>query len=169
MNVNDLDEEAFVAALDGVVEYSPWVARAAYRRRPFASVGELGSALADAMRDAPVERRVALVRAHPELAARGELTAESASEQAGAGLDRGGDAQRALNAAYRERFGFPFVVCVREHTPESILAWGSERLQHTREQELDTALGEIAKIAQLRLEDRPLVEGFPDGTLEDRA
>ena len=61
-----------MAALDGVVEYSPWVARAAYRRRPFASVGELGSALADAMRDAPVERRVALVRAHPELAAGGD-------------------------------------------------------------------------------------------------
>ena len=65
MNLNDLDEEAFVAALDGVVEHSPWVAREAYRRRPFASASELGSALADAMRDAPVERRVALVRAHP--------------------------------------------------------------------------------------------------------
>src|SRR5690349_23930244 len=155
MKLNDLDEEAFVAALDGVVEHSPWVARAAYRRRPFASVGELGSALADAMRDAPVERRVALVRAHPELAAKGELTAESASEQAGAGLDRGPrDAQRELNAAYRERFGFPFVVCVREHTPESILAWGRERLDHTPEVELETAIGEIAKIARLRLAER---------------
>jgi OHCU decarboxylase len=154
MNLNDLDEEAFVAALDGVVEHSPWVARAAYRRRPFATVGELGSALADAMRDAPVERRGALVRAHPELSSGEALTTESASEQAGAGLDRGGEAQRSLNAAYRERFGFPFVVCVREHTPESILAWGQERLGRSREEELDTALGEIAKIAQLRLEDR---------------
>jgi OHCU decarboxylase len=154
MKLNDLDEEAFVAALDGVVEHSPWVARAAYRRRPFATVGELGSALADAMRDAPVERRVALVRAHPELSSGGPLTAESASEQAGAGLDRGGDAQRALNTAYRERFGFPFVVCVREHTPDSILAWGHERLGNSRDAELDTALGEIAKIARLRLEDR---------------
>jgi OHCU decarboxylase len=155
MKLNDLDEEAFVAALDGVVEHSPWVARAAYRRRPFATVGEMGSALADAMRDASVERRVALVQAHPELSSGGPLTAESASEQAGAGLDRGlRDGQRELNAAYRERFGFPFVVCVREHTPESILAWGQERLGRTRDEELDTALGEIAKIARLRLEDR---------------
>jgi OHCU decarboxylase len=169
MNLNDLDEAAFVAALDGVVEHSPWVAREAYRRRPFASTSELGSALADAMRDAPAERQVALVRAHPELSSGGPLTAESASEQAGTGLDRGGNEQRALNAAYRERFGFPLVVCVREHTPESILAWGAQRLERTPEEELDTALDEIAKIARLRLEDRPVVQGFPDGTVEDRA
>src|SRR4051812_31531500 len=112
-------EEAFVAVLDGVVEHSPWVARAVYR-------DHLGDALEAAIRSAPVERRLALVRAHPELSSGGDLTAESAREQAGAALDRGGDAQRALNAAYRERFGFPYVVCVREHTPDSILAWGAE-------------------------------------------
>ena len=60
-----------------------------------------------------------------------------------------------MNAAYRERFGFPFVVCVREHTPESILAWGEQRLTRSPAEELDTALGEIAKIARLRLEERP--------------
>jgi len=147
-----LDEDAFVSALDGVVEHSPWVAREAYRSAPFADVLELHDALEAAMRAAPAERQVELVCAHPELSAGGELTAESAREQAGAGLDRGGEAQRALNAAYRERFGFPLVVCVREHTPDSILAWGRERLERTREQELETALGEIAKIARLRLE-----------------
>jgi OHCU decarboxylase len=152
--LNDLDEDAFVAALDGVVEHSPWVAREAYRQRPFADADELGGALAEAMRAAPEDRRLALVRAHPELSAGGALTAESAREQAGAGLDRGGAAQRELNAAYRERFGFPLVVCVREHTPESILAWGAERLGRSPAAELDTAVEEIAKIARLRLEDR---------------
>jgi OHCU decarboxylase len=142
-----MSEEAFVTALDGVVEHSPWVARAVYR-------DHLGDALEAAIRSAPVERQVALVRAHPELSSGEDLTAESAREQAGAGLDRGGDAQRALNAAYRERFGFPYVVCVREHTPESILTWGAERLQRTRDEELATAIGEIAKIARLRLEER---------------
>jgi OHCU decarboxylase len=140
-------EDAFVAVLDGVVEHSPWVAREVYR-------SYLGDALEAAIRSAPVERQLALVRAHPELSSGEELTAESAREQAGAGLDREGASQRALNAAYRERFGFPYVVCVREHTPESILAWGSERLQRTPEQELETALGEIAKIARLRLKER---------------
>jgi OHCU decarboxylase len=123
------------------------VARAVYR-------DHLGDALEAAIRSAPVERQLELVRAHPELSSGEELTAESAREQAGAGLDRGGSKQRALNAAYRERFGFPYVVCVREHTPESILAWGAERLERSHEQELETAIGEIAKIARLRLQER---------------
>jgi OHCU decarboxylase len=142
-----MSEEAFVAVLEGVVEHSPWVARAVYR-------DHLGDALEAAIRSAPVERQLALVRAHPELSSGEDLTAESAREQAGAGLDRGGGEQRALNAAYRERFGFPYVVCVREHTPDSILAWGSERLERSREEELETAIGEIAKIARLRLKER---------------
>ena len=87
----------------------------------------------------------------------GELSSPSASEQSAAGLDRlsADEAQRwrALNAAYRERFGFPLVVCVRERTKASILAWGEERLGREPEDELETALDEIAKIARLRLEE----------------
>jgi OHCU decarboxylase len=141
-----MSEQAFVDALDGVVEHSPWVAREAYR-------SHLGDALEAAMRAAPVEAQLALVRAHPELSSGEPLTDESAREQASLALRA--DPQRALNAAYRERFGFPFVVCVREHTPESILAWGEERLARSPEQELATAIGEIAKIARLRLAERP--------------
>jgi 2-oxo-4-hydroxy-4-carboxy-5-ureidoimidazoline decarboxylase len=159
--VNAMDEDAFVAALGDLFEHAPWVARAAYARRPFDSVAGLHGALEAAMRAAPRDDQVALVRAHPELAGRearaGELTAASTSEQARAGLHRLTAAEvaqlDALNRAYRERFGFPLLVCVREHTKDSILAWGQARLAHTREDELDIALGEIAKIAGLRLRD----------------
>src|ERR1700742_2679712 len=92
-----LREEAFVALLDGVVEHSPWVAREVYR-------SYLGDALEAAIRGASTERQLELVRAHPELSSGEALTDESAREQSWAGLDRRGDAQRALNAAYRERF-----------------------------------------------------------------
>src|SRR3954470_228434 len=160
-DLNAMDEDAFVAALGGVFEHSPWVARDASARRPFASVGALAGALEAAMRAAPRARQLDLIRAHPELAGRearaGELTAGSAGEQARAGLDRltaagGGDLQ-AVKHADRGRFGFPLVVCVREHTKDSILAWGRERLSSTADEEVAIALGEIAKIARLRLDD----------------
>jgi OHCU decarboxylase len=159
--VNALGEDAFVAALGDLFEHSPWVARAAFARRPFASVADLHNALEAAMRAAPRERQVALIRAHPELAGRearaGELTAASTGEQARAGLDRLTAEElgelEAVNRAYRERFGFPLIVCVREHTKDSILAWGRARLGHTADDEVATALGEIAKIAGLRLRD----------------
>jgi OHCU decarboxylase len=160
-DVNTMDEEAFVAAFGAVYEHSPWVARVAGRERPFADVDALRAALEDAMRAAPRERQMALIRAHPELAGReadaGDLTDESASEQASAGLDRLTAGEYAelqlLNRSYGERFGFPFVVCVRHLTKDEILARGRERLQRSREQEVETALGEIAKIAKARLRD----------------
>src|SRR3954468_15934581 len=160
-DLNAMDEDAFVAALGGVFEHSPWVARDASARRPFAAVSELAGALEAAMRAAPRARQLDLIRAHPELAGRearaGELTAESAGEQARAGLDRLTaaelDAWQALNAAYRARFGFPLVVCVREHTKDSIVARGRERLDHSGDEEIGIAVGEVAKIARLRLDD----------------
>src|SRR3954462_1465373 len=160
-DLNAMDEDAFVAALGGVFEHSPWVARDASARRPFTTVTELAGAREAAMRAAPRARQLDLIRAHPELAGRearaGELTAESAGEQARAGFDRLAAAEvgelGAPNAAYREPFGFPLIVCVREHTKDSILAWGRERLSHTADEEVAIALGEIAKIARLRLED----------------
>src|ERR687886_1574083 len=91
-DVNALDEPGFVAAFGSLFEHSPWVAEGAWERRPFASLGELHDAFAAALRAAPRERQLALIRAHPELAGReageGELTAESTREQASAGLDR---------------------------------------------------------------------------------
>ena len=159
--LSGLDERQFVGALASLSEHSPWVAEAVCRRRPFGSVAELQAVLEAAMRDARRERQLELIRAHPELAGReaeeGTLTRESTHEQASAGLGRLTadelEALRFLNRAYRERFGFPLIVCVREHTKDSIIAWGTARLEHSREQEIDVALGEITKIARLRLAD----------------
>ena len=154
-------EEAFVARYGALFERAPWVAHAAFAEGPFAGIDELHAALVAAVRAAPRERQLDLIRAHPELAGReaaaGELTEASGREQESAGLDRltAQEAERwsALNRAYSERFDFPLVVCVREHTRESILAWGEERLAHERDEEIEVALGEIAKIARLRLEE----------------
>jgi OHCU decarboxylase len=156
-----LDETRFVAALGSLFEHSPWVAEGAWRQRPFRSVAELHDALDAAVRDASPGRQLELIRAHPELAGReGEertLTDESSREQASAGLESITadelDALSELNRTYRERFGFPLIVCVREHTKESIIAWGTARLEHSREHEIEIALSEIAKIARLRLAD----------------
>jgi OHCU decarboxylase len=160
--LNGLGREAFVAAVGPAWERSPWVAEQAWERRPFADLGALHGAMAAAVAAAPRERQLALIRAHPDLAGRaaiaGELTDESTREQASAGLDRltADEFERfhRLNAAYRTRFGFPFVVCVREHTRSSILDAFQRRLGHTAEEEVATALAEIARIARLRLEEK---------------
>lgn len=159
--VNALSQDAFVSRFGALFEHSPWVAGAAWRRRPFSSVADLHGAFEAAMREAPRERQLALIRAHPELGGREasehELTEASSREQASAGLDRPSapelQALRRVNRDYRECFGFPLIVCVREHTRESILAWGRARLEHSREEEVQNALTEVAKIAHLRLQD----------------
>jgi OHCU decarboxylase len=159
VDVNRLDEDEFVHALGSLFEHSSWVAGAAWRRRPFESLRHLHVALVASMREAPRERQLALIRSHPELGGReaqnGELTVESSREQASAGLHRlpaaEVEALRRLNRSYRERFGFPLIVCAREHTPASILASSSARLAHSQGQEIEVALEEIAKIAGLRL------------------
>jgi OHCU decarboxylase len=159
--INGLDRVAFVERFGPLFEHSPWVAEAAWRDRPFADREELYEALVAAMHAAPRERKLALIRAHPDLAGRaaieGTLTNSSTREQASAGLDRLTPDEYAAftrtNAAYRERFGFPFVVCAGEHSKESILRVAAERLDHTEAEEIRVALEEIAKIARLRLED----------------
>jgi len=153
----ELDRDAFVARFGALYEHSPWVAERAWRPR-FAGVDDLDAALRAAMYAAPKDAKLALIRAHPDLGEKvGVLTEHSAGEQAGLGLDRLSNLEyerfMATNAAYREKFGIPFVVCVREHTKESILANADARLGNTLEQEIATALGEIAKIGRLRLED----------------
>jgi OHCU decarboxylase len=164
-SVNELSREEFVERFGPVFEDSPWVAEAAWERRPFEDFSALHEALERAMWEAPRERQLALIRAHPDLAGKaavaGELTPESASEQASAGLDRLSpeefEAFTAMNREYRERFGMPMIVCVREHTRESILRSARRRLGNSTEEEVQAALGEISKIARLRLEE--LVEG----------
>ena len=150
-----------MARFGGVFEASPWIAREAWEERPFGSVERLHAAMVWVVEHSPRSARLELIRAHPDLAGNaaiaGELTPQSTREQAAAGLDRLTPRQHkrltALTAAYRERFGFPFVVCAREHMADSIIAAAAARLEADPRDEEQTALAEIAKIARLRLDE----------------
>lgn len=159
--INRFDCASFTAALGHLFEHSPWVAEEAWAARPFRDADHLHAALCSAMRAAPRERQLALVRAHPDLAGRlarqRQLTVESTREQASAGLDRLTEAEMAefqrLNDEYRAKFGFPFIICARLNAKDAILAAMRTRLPHGPEAEFEAALGEIEKIARLRLAD----------------
>jgi len=153
-------KKEFVATLGGIFEHTPWIAERAYERRPFASVDVLHAAMLGVLAAAPREAKLALICAHPELAgkeaAAGTMTADSVGEQASAGLDRCSPGElarlRAGNAAYREKFGFPFVMAVKGRSRQEILAALAERTGNTREAEFARCLEEIGKIARLRLD-----------------
>jgi len=159
--INAFTREEFVRVIGPAFEHSPWVAEVTWARRPFADLDDLHRALCDTVALSGGRKHLGLIRAHPDLAGRTAmaraLTAESAGEQASAGLNRVSEEELAtfteLNHAYLERFGFPFVICARLNQKESILAAFRARLTNSREQESRTALEEIYKIARLRLED----------------
>ncbi|MSU23538.1 MAG: 2-oxo-4-hydroxy-4-carboxy-5-ureidoimidazoline decarboxylase [Opitutus sp.] len=159
--INSLDRAAFTAALGHLFEHSTWVADETWPKKPFRDAAQLHAALCATMRAAPRDRQLALIRAHPDLAGRlarqNQLTAESTSEQASAGLNQLTAAELAEfqnnNAAYLARFGFPFIICARLNHRAAILAAMQSRLAHPPATEFATALGEIEKIARLRLDD----------------
>jgi OHCU decarboxylase len=152
------DREAFVATYGPLFEHSPWVAEDAYEHGPYADRDALYDGLVAAMYAAPEDQQIALVRAHPELAGR-VATVDSEREQSSAGLDRlereEYETLVAANGAYREKFGFPFVICVRDHDKASILEAAQARVRNDPATELRTALAEIARIAHHRLEALP--------------
>ena len=158
--LNQADRSAFTEAVGFAFENSPWIAERAWEDRPFESIAALHARMVEIVNAAPPEKRVELIAAHPDLAGRvareGRLTPASQSEQRSAGLDALSAEETArferLNRTYRERFGFPFVICARENTKASILAALERRAQNEREAEIAAALSEIAKIARLRLE-----------------
>jgi 2-oxo-4-hydroxy-4-carboxy-5-ureidoimidazoline decarboxylase len=158
--INGMPAAKFVAALGDVFEDAPWVAERAAAGRPYPSVAALHVALMQTVRDAPTATQLAFVCGHPELGGKlaraGAMTEASKSEQGGCGLDRLSEEEFArferLNAAYRERFGFPFVICVRRHTRASILAEFERRVKNDPGTELATALTEIGEITRLRLD-----------------
>jgi len=159
--LNDLELTDFVRLIGRVFERSPWIAEAAWPNRPFAGRAALHQALCRVVLEAGGEKQLALILAHPDLAGRaalaGTLGPESTIEQAKAGLDRLTPREiekfRRNNAAYREKFGFPFVICARQNRIEAILAGFKSRIGNSREHEIQTALEEIFKIAELRLAD----------------
>ena len=160
--VNALDAGAFAARFGDVAEDSPWVAEAAFEARPFADREALIRAFTAAVRTAPRDAQLALVRAHPDLAGRaavaGDLAQESRREQAGAGLDRLSPDEFArfhdLNTRYRERFGFPFIYAVKGAAKEAILAAFEARIGNDAERERAAALANVERIFRFRIEDR---------------
>jgi 2-oxo-4-hydroxy-4-carboxy-5-ureidoimidazoline decarboxylase len=159
--INNMDHGKFVDALGFVFELSPWVVEGAHAAQPFASREKLHAAMMAVLEAAPEANTLALIRAHPELAGKAaiakELTAESLSEQKGAGLDRLTPEEferfAALNAAYGQRFGFPFIIAVRLNDKTSILAAMAERLHNTRENEIKAAIEQVGLISRFRLFD----------------
>ena len=167
-SLNSLPLQAFSAAVGEVFEHASWVADAAFGHRPFATVAALHEAMMGVVRSSPAERQLAFIRAHPELGSkvkRLDITADSQAEQGSLGLDRLSDAEfrtfTELNAAYREKFGFPFIICVRRHTRDSVLRQFARRLSNDAETERKAALDEIAFITRLRLVDRVDGPGKP--------
>lgn len=161
-DVNAMDPAAFVAAFADIAEHSPWVAERAAAERPFRDRPAIIDGFARAVRSADADDRLALLRAHPDLAGRaaiaGQIGADSRSEQAGAGLDRltADEFTRftKMNTAYRDRFGFPFILAVRGATKHDILAAFEARIDNDRAGEFETALEQVCRIMRFRLEDR---------------
>jgi len=159
--LGDLDRAGFLEIFGGVFENAPWVAEAAWELAPFAGLEQLHAALVGVMRAATRERQSALIRGHPDLAGKaaiaGAVTAESREEQASAGLDQCAPAEfaelQACNRAYRDKFGFPFIMAVKGRNRHDILAAFAARQGNTPEAEFHRALDEIARIARLRLAD----------------
>jgi len=169
--LNTASSEEFTALLDGIYEHSPWIAAKAWAKRPFASLAQLKHALVTVLRDAGPAAQVALIRAHPELAGKAmvakTLTAESSREQGRAGLTECTPAEfahlQALNAAYNQKFGWPFTVAVRGPrgtglTRHEIIATFERRLAHHPDFEQAECVRNIHRIAELRLNDKFGVE-----------
>jgi 2-oxo-4-hydroxy-4-carboxy-5-ureidoimidazoline decarboxylase len=166
-----MSDADFVSSLTDVFENAPWVAEAAVAGRPYATVEALHEGMMRAVTTAPAGQQLAFIRTHPELGSkfkRVDMTADSQSEQGSLGLDRLSDDEFTrfsnLNAAYREKFGIPFIVCVRRHTRDSILAQYDLRLANDSETERAAALREIGFITRLRLAAKTDGPGMPKTT-----
>ena len=155
--LNALDLEQFTLHLRPVFEHSPWVAARTFKGQPFADLAELHTALCQTVHAASEDEKLALIRAHPDLVGNATLTNESRAEQKSAGLDDLSPDEiarfRDFNQRYQTKFGFPFVICARLNKKEAILNAFPPRLENSRAREIETALGEICKIAELRLRD----------------
>jgi len=159
-DLNAANKDDFVAALGNIFEYSPWIAEQAAAARPFSGVAALFAAMKAVVDRATAETRLTLIRAHPDLANKTQraagLTAESSHEQNSVGLDRLSDAEFAAferaNNAYKAKFGFPYIVCARRQTRDSILRDFERRLPNDADAEMKISIGEIFRIAALRVD-----------------
>ncbi len=155
--INQLSRQAFVEAAGWVFEHSPWIAAQAWESRPWQNLEALHRAMVRCVEDAPLEAKLALIRAHPDLGSRARMAEASVEEQKGAGLDSLSaveyDHIQRLNQQYTRQFGFPFILAVRGKDKHHVFAAIEARIHNRPEEELQTALSEIYKIARFRLAD----------------
>jgi 2-oxo-4-hydroxy-4-carboxy-5-ureidoimidazoline decarboxylase len=167
--INRMDRPQFIQALGEIFEHTPTVASQVWERRPFKSIEELHQQMIAVVMSFDREQKLALVRAHPDLGSRVKMAPASVQEQAGVGLDRLSSIEytqfQQLNQAYLERFDFPFIIAVKNHTKSSILEAFDRRLQNSVDEELTTAIEEISQIARFRL---LAIIDSPSGTLGER-
>jgi len=157
--INAMDRAAFVVKFGAIFEKSPWVAEEAWEKRPFASPDDMHAGMVAVVKNAPATRQLALLQAHPDLAGKeaqaGTMTASSVAEQASAGLNSLSPAEvtelSGLNAAYKAKFGFPFIIAVRMHTKEGIFFEFKRRLQNDTQTEFANDLQNVYIITRLRL------------------
>lgn len=168
--LNRMTDGSFAAAIGDTFEVAAWVAESAAGLRPFPTVTALHAAMMGVVRAASREQQLAFLRGHPDLASKaaraGSMTDDSRREQASVGLDSLSEAEFArfhrLNDAYKAKFGFPFIVCVRRHTRDSILAQFERRLSHDAATEFAAAMQEVFYITRLRIAARVAGEGMPE-------
>jgi len=153
--INSMSQDEFVAALGAVFEETPAIARSTWEKRPFADVTALYQQMVNAVKTMSKPEQLALIRVHPDLGSKVKMAEASVQEQSGVGLDRLTASQyeyfEKLNAAYKAKFGFPFIVAVKNHTKDSIFTAFEQRLENSVDQEFDKAIAEIYQIAQFRL------------------
>ncbi len=161
MTVAELNQSGrtrFADALDGIFEGSRWVAERTWDRRPFSCIEQLHASMAAEVANATADEQLALLRAHPDLGSRAPMSLDSEGEQSRAGLDRLNpetvDRLQRLTALYRAKFGFPFLLAVKGHTPDDVLVAVERRLGAGREAEIVEALTQVYRIAGFRLNDR---------------
>jgi 2-oxo-4-hydroxy-4-carboxy-5-ureidoimidazoline decarboxylase len=158
--INAMDQPTFVAKFGGIFEKSPWVAEAAWNRKPFTSLDEMHAAMVAVAKYAPLPKQLALLQAHPDLAGKeaqaGAMTASSVAEQASAGLNALSKAEMTqisdLNAAYKQKFGFPFIIAVRMHSKEGIFFDFAQRLKNDTATEYANDMQNVYAITRLRLD-----------------
>lgn len=155
--LNGCTKEDFVTAVGWVFEHSPWVAERAWRKRPFASFDDLSTHLIQEVQAASTDEQLALLHAHPDLGTRAKKTVSSTDEQAAAGMDQLSPMEYELlirlNAEYRKKFGFPFLLAVKGSDKATVIGALERRLKSAPEQEFQVALGNVFRIARFRLED----------------
>ncbi|MGB5633568.1 MAG: 2-oxo-4-hydroxy-4-carboxy-5-ureidoimidazoline decarboxylase [Waterburya sp.] len=153
--LNEMSQSKFTDVLGEIWEETPVIAQKTWHSKPFKDLEALYQAMVAVMNSMSETEQVTLIKAHPDLGSKTKMAEASVEEQAGVGLDRLSESEyqrfQSLNQAYQDKFGFPFIIAVKEHTKESILQAFATRLNNNQEQEKQQSLVEISKIARLRL------------------